>query len=132
MESKALVVYKPTGDISFLVLCLPVWIAWVYCIYLARTQYEIDTKYRMTRITRLETMLKALEHKYTEQLDELKEQLYVQHEEQFTKHNEMTEQCKETFADLDRQCKLHEKYVYHVIDLQEKLKMLKKTFESPN
>jgi hypothetical protein len=63
-------------------------------------------------------MLKALEHKYTEQLDELKEQLYVQHEEQFTKHNEMTEHNAKKFADLDRQCGLYHKYTYHVIDLQ--------------
>jgi hypothetical protein len=118
MESNIFVyAHYISGIVLGLTMC--VW------IYIALTkQYENETlKERYTqKMAKLETILNALEHNYTDQLDELKEQLFVQHEKYFTKTQELTEYNAKKFADLDRQCDLYCKFTYHVIDLQEKMK----------
>ena len=114
MESNTLTVYT-SMDVS-LVLCFIVCV-WIYTVL---KQYEIDTLNQ--RMAKHETMLNALDRKYTDQLDELKEELFVQHEEYFTKTQDLTEYNAKKFADIDIQCDLYRKFTYVVIDLQEKMK----------
>ena len=78
----------------------------------------------LAKMETIDTMLKALDHTFTERMDTLEEMQQELHEH-FTKTSESEKDHEKRFADLDRQCDLYRKVTYHIFELDQEMVKIK-------
>ena len=93
--------------------------------YKVMTQRMHEQAGDIAKMETIDTMLKALDHKFTERMDTLEEMQFQLHEQHFTKTSEFEKDHEKRFADLDRQCDLYRKVTYHIFELDQEMVKLK-------